>query len=236
VVVHGFTGNPTSVRPLAEKLAARGFSVDVPRLPGHGTHWRDLARTRYADWRAAVDAALASMRPHVERLAVVGLSMGGLLALDAAIDRPDVDGVVTINLPFLDREGLLPKLAPLVARLVPALPASAAGLVKNDAARPGVDEKAYDMVPLAAAQSLLDQLPRVRAAATRLRRPALVVYSRDDHSVAPASSRALAGAIAAEVLVLERSYHLATLDHDAALLEERVAAFVGGLAARRDAA
>ena len=233
VVVHGFTGNPVSVRPLGQALAARGYAVDVPRLPGHGTHWRDLARTGYVDWRQAVDEAVTAMRPRVERLALVGLSMGGFLCLDAGIARQDdVDGVVSINAPFLDREGIVGRLAPFIARIIPSLPASAAGLAKNDAARPGVDEKAYATVPTRAAQSLLEQFPRVRAAAAGMKRPVLVVYSAQDHSVAPANSRAMAQALgaAAEVLVLERSYHLAPLDLDAELLTERIAAFVDGLA------
>src|SRR5262249_23658650 len=50
-VIHGFSGSPVSTRPLAEALAALGFRVEAPRLPGHGTHPRDMARTRYADWR-----------------------------------------------------------------------------------------------------------------------------------------------------------------------------------------
>jgi carboxylesterase len=123
VVVHGFTGNPVSVRPLGQALAARGYAVDVPRLPGHGTHWRDLARTGYVDWRQAVDEAVTAMRPRVERLALVGLSMGGFLCLDAGLARQDdVDGVVSINAPFLDREGIVGRLAPFIARIIPSLP------------------------------------------------------------------------------------------------------------------
>ena len=49
-ICHGFTGSPLSVLPWAEHLAAQGFAVSVPLLPGHGTDWRDLARHRWQDW------------------------------------------------------------------------------------------------------------------------------------------------------------------------------------------
>jgi alpha-beta hydrolase superfamily lysophospholipase len=45
LVLHGFTGNPVSVRPLAEALAEAGFAVEMPRLPGHGTHVEDMIPT-----------------------------------------------------------------------------------------------------------------------------------------------------------------------------------------------
>lgn len=228
VVVHGFTGNPVSTRPLGEALARRGFAVEVPRLPGHGTHFRDMVRTRYADWRAEVEASVTRLRARAERVVLVGLSMGGALVLDVACRDGDLAGVVPINAPILDREGLLAKLAPFLEKLLPVVPASAAGLVANDAAKPGVDERAYAWVPAAAGNSLLRELPRLRRELATLRAPVLVVWSALDHSVPPENSRAiarLAHQARVEELVLERSCHLATLDLEAELLEERVAAF-----------
>ena len=45
LLCHGFTGNPSSLRPWAEAIAAAGHTVHLPRLPGHGTSWQDMART-----------------------------------------------------------------------------------------------------------------------------------------------------------------------------------------------
>lgn len=228
VVVHGFTGNPCSTRPFGEALARRGFAIEVPRLPGHGTHWRDMARTRYTDWRAEVEAAVARVRERAHHVLLVGLSMGGALVLDVACRDAKIAGVVPINAPVLDREGLLARLAPLLEKVLPVVPASAAGLVENDAARPGVDERAYAWVPAAAGNSLLRELPRLREDLGHLHAPVLVAWSAQDHSVPPANSRAiarLAREAQVEELVLERSFHLATLDLDADLLEDRVAAF-----------
>src|SRR4051812_28985686 len=84
LLVHGFRSSPASLRPLAEELAARGFSVDLPRLPGHGTHFRDMLPTRYDHWRTHVAASARALAARTERVVLVGLSMGGTLALDIA--------------------------------------------------------------------------------------------------------------------------------------------------------
>lgn len=226
LLVHGFTGSPVSLRPLAELLSQRGFALELPRLPGHGTRPRDLLPTRYADWRAEARAALERLRTRTRAVVAVGLSMGGTLVLDLACSE-QLAGAVTINAQILDREGLVVKLAPLIEKLVPLAPASAAGLVKNDIKKGG-DEDAYDWVAAAAGNSFVRELPGLRARLTQLTCPLLVIYSRDDHSVPPSNSKAipaLVGSQQVSVLELQDSYHVATLDNDLPLLAERVAAF-----------
>jgi carboxylesterase len=230
LLVHGFTGSPVSLRPVAEMLARRGFTVDLPLLPGHGTTWRDMLPTRYDDWRQGAYRAATALRKRVDHLVLVGLSMGGTISLDLASGTDlKVDGVVTINAQILDRDGLAVKLGPYIEKVLPLVPAALAGLTANDIAKPGVVEEAYPWVPTAAGNSLLRALPRVRIQLGRMPCPVLVMYSRNDHSVAPANSKALLELIKSprlEHLVLERSYHVATLDYDQELIEERVTAFV----------
>ena len=148
------------------------------------------------------------------------------LAHIAESARNDVE-VVAINATVLEREGLLAKLAPVLQYLVPIAPAKAAGLVENDAAREGVDEKAYAFVPAAAGNSFLSQLGRIRRQLPQLHLPVLVAYAPQDHSVPPANSRAILDLVGTwgEELVLPNSYHLATMDLDRELLEERIAEF-----------
>ncbi len=160
--------------------------------------------------------------------------MGGSLVLDLA-SSDSVAGVVTINAQILDREGLVVKLAPLIEKLIPMAPAAAAGLVKNDIKKPGGDEDAYAWVAAAAGNSFVRELPKLRQRLAQLRCPLLVAYSRDDHSVPPANSRALPGLVASTdvtLLELQDSYHVATLDNDLPLLEERIALFAQRVAAR----
>ena len=229
LVVHGLTGNPNSTRPLGERLAEAGYTVEVPRLPGHGTNVKDMARTRYADWRAAVDAAVSDLTSRCDHVVLVGLSMGGTLVLDVGSARPtNVVGVVAINAQVLDPEQAMAKLAPILQYVVPSLPRDLAGLPSDDIAKPGADEHAYARVPSKAAQSLISAIPNVRRRLTSFELPVLVAYSPQDHTVPPKNSRWLTEHLPGDVdaLVLERSYHVATLDHDADLLEQAVLDFV----------
>jgi carboxylesterase len=226
-LIHGFTGSPVSMRPLAELLVAQGFRVEAPRLPGHGTHPKDMQRTRYADWRSEVLSCIDRLQRESKRLVLVGLSMGGTLVLDVASSgERRVDGVVAVNAQILDREGVTVKLAPLLEHLLPLAPASWAGLRKDDIAKPGVSEKAYDMVATAAGNSFVRELPRIRAQLERFPCPLLVARAPQDHSVPPANSIALLKLVPhAEELLLERSYHVATLDYDLELLAQRITDF-----------
>ena len=231
VVVHGFTANPIGTRPLGMRLSAEGYSVEVPRLPGHGTSVRDLARTRYADWRGCVHNAVATLARGCDEIVLVGHSMGGSIVLDLAGtgDHP-VAGVVAINALVLDRTELLARAAPLLQHVVPFVPRDAAGLPSDDLAKPGVEEHAYAWVSARAAQSFIGELPRIRSVLGRVACPALVVTSPEDHTVDPANGDAIAegltGASRVERLATRRSYHVPLLDFDAELLEDRIVAFV----------
>lgn len=238
LLVHGFTGNPGSLRPLAQELSRRGFAVELPRLPGHGTHYRDMQNTRYADWRAEAEAGLRRLTQRADRVVLLGLSMGGAIVLDLA-GTPEpaapIAGVVTVNAAILDREGLVVKLSPLIEKVMPLAPASAAGLVKNDIKKPGVSEEAYEWVPTAAGNSYVRALPEIRARLQHVRVPLLVFYSREDHSVPPKNSQALPGLVGTTdvtVVVLEDSYHVATLDNDLPVIVERSSQFAERVAAK----
>lgn len=232
VVVHGLTGNPISVNPLARHLNAAGFAVEVPRLPGHGTSVEDLTTTRYPQWREEVERAVVRTGTRCEQVVLAGLSMGGTLALDVASDRGDLAGVVTINAPLRDPTGLVVRLAPVLQHVVPTLRRDLAGLPFDDIAKPGADERAYPRISARAAQSLIGELPRIREQVAAMTTPILVAWSPQDHTVDPGDARALLDLVASEhveTLVMERSYHVATLDWDADLLATRVEAFVAGV-------
>jgi carboxylesterase len=234
VLVHGFTANPIAFRSLGQLLAAEGYAVEVPLLPGHGTSHRDLARTRYADWFAAVQRATERLAATCTEVVLVGHSMGGTLALDLASRRRDlVSGCAVINPQVLDPEQPLAKVARVLQYLVPFVPRDLAGLPTNDIALPGVEEGCYPMVSARAAQSLIRELPRVRAQLLDLEQPLLVVYSPDDHTVPARSSEELldlVGSSQVTRLVTDRSYHVPMLDYDARRLEKAVLYFVGEVA------
>lgn len=231
LLVHGFTGNPLATRPLGQRLAADGYCVEVPLLPGHGTSHRDLAGTQYDDWAGAVGRVLDRLVATCDQVVLVGHSLGGTIVLDLASRRPDdVDGVVVINPQVSDPEQWLARLAPVLAYLVPFVPRDMAGMPTNDLARPDVEEHAYALVSAQAARSLIKQLPRIRTQLIDLVQPLLVVRSLQDHTVPPNNSLEVmqrVGSGDVRELVCERSYHVPQLDYDADDVEAAIAAFVG---------
>src|SRR4051812_19454502 len=141
LLLHGFTGSPASMRPWGEHLAAEGFTVRGPLLPGHGTRWQDANATTHEQWFQAVTTAFDELAAECQRVFVAGLSMGGTLALRLAQLRPDVAGLVLVN-PSLLTQRLDAKLLPLLARLTPSW-----APIANDIKKPGVTELAYPKLP-----------------------------------------------------------------------------------------
>lgn len=231
VVTHGFTSNPNATRPLGERLHREGYTVEVPLLPGHGTTVRDMGRTRYLDWRDHLERVLDRVQERCEQVVLVGHSLGGTLSLDVASRRRrDVAGVVSINAQVLAPRQPLARVAPVLQHVLPYVPRDLAGLPTNDIARPDATERAYAMVPAKPAQSLIRELPRIRAQLADVTQPVLVVTSPQDHTVPADNGAALTELLGSDdvtQLVCERSYHVATIDWDQELLEDAVTAFVG---------
>lgn len=227
VLCHGFTGTTQSMRPWAEHLAAAGLTVVAPRLPGHGTRWQDMNRTRFTDWYAELERAFDDLRSRCATVFAMGLSMGGTLTLRLAEERGDqVAGLVVVNA-SLATERKDAKVLPLVSKVLPSFPG-----IASDIKKPGVTELAYDRLPLKAANSLQRAWPAVRADLHRITCPVLVFRSREDHVVEPVSGRLLLEGLQARAggqlreRVLENSYHVATLDHDAPTIFQESLEFV----------
>jgi carboxylesterase len=224
VLCHGLTGMPGSMRAWGEGLAAAGLTVRVPRLPGHGTTWKDANTTTWQDWYGELERAFDEVRSRCDRTFVMGLSMGATVALRLAEERgDDVAGVVVVN-PSLFTLRKDAKLLPLIRLFVPSFPP-----VGNDVKKPGVVEPAYDRLPVKAAYQLSRLWKLTNADLGRLTQPLLVLTSRDDHVVEPANSeRLMAGAASTDKrqVVLEDSYHVATMDNDLPLIVEESLAFV----------
>ncbi len=214
LVGHGFTSTPQSMRGLAEHLAAQGYGVSLPPLPGHGTRWQDLNRTTWADWFTRLEQELLALAGRCDRVVVVGLSMGGTLAARLAQVHPEaVHALVLINPVFRVDDPRLRAL-PLVKHLVPSLD----GLANDIRRTGGPAELAYDRTPLKALHSQVRRWPEVAAGLAEVTQPVLLLRSAEDHVVPAVSSEVLLARLGSRdvtEVVLHDSYHVATLDHDA---------------------
>jgi carboxylesterase len=221
---HGFTGSPASMVPWGRQLAGLGYSVRVPRLPGHGTTWREMNTTRWQDWYGEVDRALTELRDRCDHVVVAGLSMGGCLALRLAEQRPDdVAAVVLVN-PAIALARFDIKLVPALQWVVPSMPG-----IGNDIKLVGQDEIGYDKTPLKALASQLKMWKDVRRNLASVTQPLLLFRSDDDHVVDVTSKEIVLAGVSStvkEVVELHDSFHVATIDNDAQLIFDRTATFI----------
>ncbi len=228
LLCHGFTGSPQSLRPWAEYLAERGLTVSLPLLPGHGTRWEDMQLTGWQDWYAEVDRELRALLARCAQVFVFGLSMGGALTLRLAAQHGDrISGIVVVN-PANKVHGLAAYALPVLRHVVPSVP----GIV-SDIKKEGVEEVGYPRVPLHAAHSMRRFYRLVDGELPQVTQPVLLLHSPQDHVVPPAdSARILSRVSSTDVteILLEQSYHVATLDHDADRIFEESHAFVLRLA------
>jgi carboxylesterase len=235
--LHGFTGTPYELRPLAGALADAGFAVSVPLLAGHGDSVAHLATTGWRDWLASAEAAFDRIREASDGgpVAVVGASMGGLLALRLARTRSnDVAALALFSVPLR-----LPAWQSVVLRAFARLPGCVrrrrfAALAKRGGSdvtdeRIRRESPSLPAMPLAGLAELVALSDLVRRELRCVTAPAFVAHGERDRTVPRSASFELAGSLASsqvERLWLPRSGHLIAVDVEHAELCAAVTRFL----------
>ncbi len=223
LVLHGFTGTPHSMRPIADALADSGHTVELPLLPGHGTIVEDMIATSFDDWAAHVESVYRDLAARVDRVFTIGLSMGGSLTLWLAARHPELAGIVTINAAAVPDEDLAEGIEAFVASGAELMDA-----IRGDISKPGTPEVAYDQTPLRPLLSLQKALVELEHTLAAVTVPTLLITSEQDHVVPAETRHYIASRIAVdpEHLTLLDSYHVATLDHDQEKIIETIGDFI----------
>ncbi len=210
MVVHGLGGTPGSVRPLTEALTTAGYAVIAPLLPGHGTSADDLAAYGWRDWLTAVEGAVDELAATVDRIVIVGQSMGGTVALQLSAVRHEVSGVATINALALPADpDATEHLEYLLGR----------GRMMQRAADPDIRDPdavddSYSELPIRALLEMATGAHQVHDLLGDIAVDVFVVSSDHDGVVDPANSDAIAHRVRGPVtrLRLPNSGHVAALD------------------------
>lgn len=227
--VHGFTGSPASMRSWAEFFLARGYTVRVPRLPGHGTQWQDLNQVSWEEWPARVIEELDELRKTCEKIFLFGLSMGGGTSLYVAARHNEIlSGIVLVN-PMIHIPGIAVKFAPILAIFRSHLPS-----VGNDIKRPSVSEWSYDALPTKGVVQLKKLLNQSRETLGQVKVPLLLFHSVEDHTLPVSNTEivmAEVGSQRKQRVELLNSYHVATIDYDSDFIFENSLLFVQELTA-----
>ena len=209
LLIHGFTGSPAEVRLLGDFLHKEGYTVLAPRLSGHGTTVEDMAKTKWPHWYSTVEDAYHILKTLCSNITVIGLSMGGLLALKLAAEY-QVDKLISLSTPIFIADKRLHML-PVYRMFRDFVP-------KKRKVYADIDPKysvGYAATPLSSLTSLLQLIQHVEILLPKIQAPLLIVQSWHDHTVQPQSGQYIYDLVASRdktLLWLEKSGHIVTID------------------------
>ncbi len=209
LLVHGFTGAPSEMRLAGEYLNNLGYTVLAPRLPGHGTTAKEMAKTAWPHWYGNVEDGYHLLAGICSSVSAVGLSMGGLLTLKLASEYP-LKRLAILSTPIYIANERLP-LLPLYRVFTNFVP-------KKRKRLPDIGEDysiTYDVTPLSSLSSLLSLIKHVDGLLPSISIPALIIQSKKEHTVKPESAQYIydrLGSTEKKLVWLNKSGHIVTLD------------------------
>lgn len=224
LLVHGFTGSPASMRPWAEYLNQRGYTVTVPLLPGHGTTPQNLNLVKWQEWPAKVENDLNLLLQTCEKVFICGLSMGGGTTLNVATRySKQLAGIILVN-PMIHVKFIPAQVAWVISRFQKMRDS-----VGDDIKRPGITEYGYDSLPAVGVYELLKMLTYTRKRLHDVTAPLQLFHSVEDHTLPVTNTEIIMQGVGSREknrIELVNSYHVATLDYDAEIIFENSRLFI----------
>lgn len=223
LLIHGFTGTTSSLKPIADYFSKKGYHIELPRLAGHGTKWEDLNEVKYQDWITDIESSFKQLKKRCSNIFVIGLSMGGTLSLVLAENYPEINGIVLINHACIFKDIRL-IFVPILKHFM-KYAEGVAGDVKNK----DVKEIAYDRSPVLGVHELLKLIKIMKKNLYKINQPTLILKSKEDH-VIPRESVSYVyeriQSVKKRVEWLTNSYHVATIDYDKDIIIEKIENFI----------
>lgn len=209
LLLHGFTGSPADLLELGRFLAAGGLTVSGWRLPGHGTTPDELQRTTTNEWFESIKQGFQQLRETNERVFCLGFSFGGNLCYLAA-SRQDIQpaGLISVNTPIFFPDELLHRW--VIPCILPFKKTVRKRWVTPTQRGEYERKGKYTVIPLQALHKMYQLVCQTRRILDQVRMPALIIQSRHDQIVQPASAQYLADHLASsqkKCLWLESGAH-----------------------------
>lgn len=227
LMIHGFTGTPKSVEPWAQGLNNAGLTVNVPLLAGHGSDWRELAKSDWGDWLASAAEALFDLLAQVDQVFVAGFSMGGTIATRLAELYPDeVSGLLLLNPTIYDNH-IRMVASRILAPIIPSIKSEG-----TDVAKPDALVTSQQRLSLRAANSLHKFRHIVRRDLILVKTPIKIFLSLNDNVVPYSNGLLISNSVSSErneVHFFDKSYHVVPQDFDNQELVDVSSEFISSL-------
>ncbi len=225
LLIHGFTGAPKEMHWMGEYLSEQGYTVLGVRLAGHATHPADMQRMTWQDWMASVEDGYHLLKGFTDRIFIMGLSMGGALALLFS-SQHTVDGVVCLSTPYALPDDPRLNFIRIISIIMPKMKKGPTDAHNEAAIRQHVD---YPYIPTRSIIQLRDLLAEMQNALPQVQAPGLIIHSRQDHSVLPHNAEQIMAAMSSkdkQLLWVENSGHVITEEPDRQLAFKAIDGFI----------
>ncbi len=231
LLLHGFTGTPECMDYLAKALNEAKYTVAVPLLAGHGTHYEHLEKTHWKDWYQSTEAAFHALRVRCNKVMVAGLSMGGLLAAHLCYHHQHtVAALGLLATPLFLDSFLIKNIFPAVwntplKRIYKYQTKHASSINDPRAQR---RYRTYDKIPVASVATLLEFQKIVRQELKHLTVPTLIIHSMADETVPYGNLDYIKAILASDdikTVTLKKSNHIITVDYEKDVVAKQVLRF-----------
>ncbi len=222
VLIHGFTGTPWTLEELGAFLVQRNILVSIPLLPGHGTKPSDLIGISWKEWVEVCRLEVEKMQRRCDEVFLIGLSMGGTIALLLATEIV-CNGVITLSAPVT--------LSSFVVKLLPFLHFFIRYWKKKPFSFPSSppSQIGYDRYPLEAVLEFIKLLDHVRNLLVDVNCPALVIHAKNDREINSLNAELIYNSISStdkHKILLGSSDHIITKGVDKEMVEKEVFKFI----------